>query len=78
MRTFLHVAIDLVTKYQPKPYDGQAALFKATIGPDPEPLWAPWVGGRLDVHVMPGEHLDMMEEPWVEQTAQRVREILDR
>lgn len=78
MRTFLHVAIDLVTKYQPKQYAGQAALFKATIGPDPEPLWAPWVDGRLDVHVMPGEHLDMMEEPWVEQTALRVRQILDR
>jgi thioesterase domain-containing protein/acyl carrier protein len=77
MHDFLNVSIELVSRYEPRQYPGGAVLLKASVGPDPEPLWKPWVAEGLKVHVMPGEHLDMMEEPWVEQTARRVRQALD-
>ncbi|UUT34506.1 thioesterase domain-containing protein [Microbacterium elymi] len=78
MHDFLNVSVELVSRYEPKQYPGGAVLLKATVGPDPEPLWTPWVADGLQVHVMPGEHLDMMEEPWVEQTANQVRQALGR
>jgi amino acid adenylation domain-containing protein len=76
MREFLTRSIELVAKYEPKRYPGRAVLLKATVGPDPEPMWKPWLAEGLQVHVMPGEHLDMMEEPWVQQTAHQVRQAL--
>ena len=53
-------------------------LLKANGGLDPEPLWRPWIVDGLEVHVSPGSHLDMMEEPWVEHTARIVRDALAR
>lgn len=77
MRIFLEKALQLVSGYEPTPYPGRAMLLKATAGLDPEPLWTPWVTGGLETHMMPGEHLDMMEEPWVRETALLVRKALD-
>ncbi len=77
MRAFLERSVRLVSEYDPVPYPGQAVLLKATTGVDPEPLWTPWVTGGLETYVMPGEHLDMMEEPWVQRTALLVREVLE-
>ncbi len=77
MQGFLATSLSLVSKYEPKTYPGPAVLLKATAGLDPEPLWAPWVAGDLETHVRPGEHLDMMEEPWVQDTARLVRQALD-
>lgn len=76
MHEFLNTSIQLVSDYEPRRYPGSAVLLKATVGLDPEPLWTPWVDGGLEVHVMPGEHLDMMEEPWVTTTAHLVRQTL--
>lgn len=76
MNEFLQTSLRLISKYEPQPYPGPAVLLKATAGLDPEPLWRPWIEGGLEVHVAPGEHLDMMEEPWVENTADLVRRAL--
>lgn len=77
MRAFLEKALQLVSEYDPVPYPGRAVLLKASVGLDPEPLWVPWVTGGLETHAMPGEHLDMMEEPWVQNTARLVRQVLE-
>lgn len=78
MRVFLDKSLKLVTKYKPKEYPGSAVLLKATVGPDPEPLWRPLITGCLNVHITPGEHLDMMEEPWARETGRLVRQTLQR
>lgn len=76
MKVFLDTSLRLISRYEPQRYPGSAVLLKATAGLDPEPLWRPWFDGGLEVHVTPGEHLDMMEEPWVERTAELVRSAL--
>ncbi len=78
MREFLDASLRLVSAYEPQPYPGSAVLLKANGGLDPEPLWRPWVADGLEVHLSPGSHLDMMEEPWVEHTAKIVRDALAR
>ncbi len=77
MRVFLEKALQLISQYEPRPYPGSVALLKAAVGVDPAPLWIPWVTKGLETHVRPGEHLDMMEEPYVQDTALLVRQILE-
>ncbi|UJP09522.1 amino acid adenylation domain-containing protein [Microbacterium sp. KUDC0406] len=76
MREFLDRSIRLVSDYDPSEYPGSAVLLQAADGLDLEPMWRPWIGDELSIHTTPGEHLDMMEEPWVERTADLVRSAL--
>lgn len=60
--------------YVPKPYPGRLTLFRATerhTG-DPYPYHLGWEGlalGGLDIHLVPGTHLTMGEEPHVAELA---------
>lgn len=76
MEQFLETTLRLLRRYRPGRYPGSAVLFKAAQGDDPEPDWAPLVTGRLEIHTLPGAHLDMMEEPAVVATASLVSRYL--
>lgn len=69
MGGFLDITRRLLLAYTPGPYDGSLVLFVAAEGYDPEPLWTGLARGGMTVHRMPGEHLEMLEEPAVLQTA---------
>jgi len=75
--SFMKVSERLLSKYTPGEYEGSIALFKATEGLDPEPLWTSLALRSMTVHKMPGIHLDMMEEPTVITTASLVAKYLD-
>jgi thioesterase domain-containing protein len=77
MEKFLEKSFDLLVRYHPKPYPGSACLFVAADGDNPEPGWIDFVRGHLETFVLPGEHLDMLEEPLVLQTTDIVRQRLD-
>lgn len=77
MNQFVRASLRLIELYEPKPYLGAAVLFRTAESPDSEPEWKPWVTGSLVTHVLPGSHLDMMEEPAVVDTAALVRSHLD-
>src|SRR5690606_30375396 len=62
---FLQAALRLLRDYRPGHLDVDLALFRAAESPDPRPGWEAHVTGRIDDHLMPGNHLDMMEEPAV-------------
>jgi amino acid adenylation domain-containing protein len=76
MAEFLATTERLLRDYRAQPYAGSAVLFRAEQSEDPEPDWRPVIGGGLQVHDMPGVHLDMMEEPHVIHTASLVRRYL--
>src|SRR5690606_3711981 len=71
-----------LTQYQPRPYPGEIVLFRArkqglsnfshTLG------WDALVEQRLEVHVIPGTHETMLQEPNVQIVASRLRGLLER
>jgi thioesterase domain-containing protein len=71
-------------RYRPRAvYPGAVALFRAAErsaeeGPDPALGWGAWVGGPLQIHVVPGTHNTFIEEPNVPVLAERLRFCLDQ
>jgi thioesterase domain-containing protein len=72
MERFLERSFQLLRRYHPLPYDGSAALFIAEDGVNSEAGWSHVIRGPLDCHVLPGEHLEMLEEPSVVTTTELV------
>jgi amino acid adenylation domain-containing protein len=68
-------------KYQPRPLDGDAAVFCAEdeLSAGPSGLgWSSLVKGRLDVQGIPGSHQTMLAPPNVSVLAQEFRKRLSR
>jgi aspartate racemase len=68
-----------VREYLPETYSGRATLFSATdltASFDVEDGWRRLVS-ELEVHSIPGNHLDMIKEPHVQVLAEKLRECLD-
>ena len=77
MKDFLEVSIRLISKYVPIRYAGSIAVFTGNEGSaESARLWSGLAKGGIIVHKMPGDHLDMMEEPTVARTAALVRKCL--
>lgn len=83
-----------LAKYELKAYDGDVTLFRPELDEsyvlapdhvvnraggwvDPNNGWKPWVK-RVHVHVVPGDHDNMVLEPHVRVLAARLREQLER
>jgi thioesterase domain-containing protein len=71
-------------RYTPRPYPDRIVLFmpEKRLG-FPDPLarideWRRFAAGRLDAHVIPGEHLCMFKEPGVLLMAQYLRTYLEQ
>src|SRR5262245_28568605 len=64
-------------RYTPGSYDGQIVLFRAADDHDPREMWLGLSSAGLEVHDMPGGHLDMLEEPIVQATASIVNGHLE-
>jgi acyl-CoA synthetase (AMP-forming)/AMP-acid ligase II/thioesterase domain-containing protein len=72
-----------VWRYTPRPYDGRMALFLAEgtgIWPwqDRRLMWRRVARGGCEVHVVPGEHEQILQEPYVRTVAERIRRCMDR
>ncbi len=70
---YLEVALDLVQRYERQPIEEPGVLFRSVMGPNPEPDWRPLFGAGLQVHVRPGAHLELLEEPGVIETVELLR-----
>jgi acyl-CoA synthetase (AMP-forming)/AMP-acid ligase II/thioesterase domain-containing protein/acyl carrier protein len=75
---------DAVTQYKPRRYPGQITLFRARAqgllaAPQAHDLgWGRIAVGGVDVKVCPGNHANMMWEPFVRILAREVRRALDK
>ena len=70
-------------EYTPQVYPGRVTLFRARMQPffsshDPDKGWGRLAAGGLDIRVVPGNHLGMLQEPHVRVLAKQLRTCLDR
>jgi thioesterase domain-containing protein len=68
--------------YELQLYPGRVTLFKASeelagTSPDPTLGWREWALAGVDVHVVPGNHANMVYEPHVEVLAEKLRDCLN-
>ncbi len=71
-----------LSQYRPRMYPGRLTLFRARMQPflsshDPEKGWGRLAAGGLDIRVIPGNHLGMLQEPHVRVLAAQLRACLD-
>ncbi|MCG2801732.1 MAG: hypothetical protein L6311_06510, partial [Cellulomonas sp.] len=72
----LEVAIHLSLAYRPEPTEVPLVLVEA-VGSGPLSVsWRGITSGEIAVHGSPGTHLDMLEHPWVRDTAALMDEAL--
>jgi amino acid adenylation domain-containing protein len=68
--------------YVPHSYDGKVTLFWASrdvrASFDLVTGWRVLAGGGMDVHEIPGSHLDMIKEPHVSELAAKLKTCLER
>jgi thioesterase domain-containing protein/acyl carrier protein len=79
------VDISIVKAYTPKTYSGRVLLFKANDHfsvnygrVSPELGWRKFINGDLEIHEVPGGHLSILEEPYVQVVAEKLRDYLNR
>jgi len=64
-------------------YPGRVTLFKASetlagTSPDPTLGWSEWASGGVEVHVVPGNHANLIYEPHVEILAEKLTACLNQ
>ena len=69
--------------YELRRYAGRIIFFKASEMPaaedsDPTMGWSGWASGGVEVHVVPGNHANLMYEPHVDVLAEKLTACLDQ
>ena len=64
-------------------YPGRITFFRASetlagTSPDPTLGWSEWASGGVEVHVVPGNHANLMYEPHVEVLAEKLTACLNQ
>ncbi len=77
MAESLAAALRLAWSYRPRPLAGRLVLFEAAESGPYERTWR-GLATEIVVYDRPGEHLDMLEDPWVTGTASLVEACLRR
>lgn len=76
---FLETSEQAARKYVPHVYPGRIILFQSKSNSlNLQPDWSRLAAGGLEVHEVPGNHLDMMSEPHVRTLATKLRACLSQ
>ena len=83
-RFIMHLRRDLsaTQNYKLHPYPGRVTFFKARetlagSSSDPTMGWSEWTTGGVEVHIVPGNHANLMYEPHVEVLASKLAACLN-
>jgi thioesterase domain-containing protein len=73
---------EALRRYRPRAYPGRLTLFRARMQPffsshDPLKGWTDLAGGGIDVAIVPGNHVGILQEPHVRVLAEEIRARLD-
>ena len=73
----------VLSNYQLRTYPGRLTLFRARMQPlfsshAPDNGWGGVAAGELDIRIVPGNHLGMLQEPHVKVLAEELRSCLDQ
>jgi thioesterase domain-containing protein len=75
----LHVYGQAFPHYTPQRYFGRVTLFQGEKRCDYSSYdWRQLIAEELEIHELPGEHMDMIKEPQVTRWAKRLQQCLDR
>jgi amino acid adenylation domain-containing protein len=69
--------------YRPRPFPGSVAVFRSSFHPffcsfDPTFGWEELADGGVAVNIVPGAHESILDEPYVQTTAAKLKECLDQ
>jgi aspartate racemase len=81
--TLLRSDLRATQNYGLHPYPGRITFFKASetlagTSQDPTMGWNEWASGGVEVHVVPGNHANLMYEPHVEVLAEKLTACLNQ
>lgn len=70
-------------RYMPGPYGGKITYFRSgwlnsTQFHGPQWLWRHLAAGGMEVHLVPGDHRTLLQEPHVQELARKLGQCLDR
>ncbi|HVV47386.1 MAG TPA: amino acid adenylation domain-containing protein [Bryobacteraceae bacterium] len=77
------ISMDAAKQYHPQPYPGKITLFACSDAPmrayeDRRMAWHEVAQGGLEVHIVPGDHTTMEQEPHVQVLANHFQKCFDR
>ncbi len=81
---FRYLHLELVHRlaraaYTPKTYPGKITFFQTHENQDiTHRKWANLADEKIEVHAIPGDHLNMIQEPHVQVLAKKLRDCLDK
>ena len=79
MPYFLHVGLKAGRAYIPQPYPGRVVFFRAEQSPHHLPVeWQKFAIGAWEMHVIPGDHFGLFQEPHGRVFAGHLAEVLDK
>jgi thioesterase domain-containing protein len=68
----------ILQKYRPQLYPGRITLFRSEDA-EADPLsWTPFSAAPVEVHTIPGDHILMLVEPYVQSLAAQLQQCLDK
>ncbi len=73
----LEVYSRAIAQYSPSKYSGRVVLFKAADDDRDTRHWAHLAPKALEQHVIPGNHDDILKDPYVKTWAEKLRSYLD-
>ena len=81
LRNIEQLSFMATNQYVPRVFDGSAALFCATgdltASYDLEQGWRELIKGDIEIHQIPGDHINIIKEPFVGHLAQELKLCLD-
>ncbi|MGZ4979077.1 MAG: SDR family NAD(P)-dependent oxidoreductase, partial [Methylobacter sp.] len=71
----------IIQTYRPKLYEGKVSFFQATelgkgLYVKTSEAWKPFFGQELDLHIIPGNHYNMVSSPQVEVLAEKLSQCM--
>ena len=66
-----------IQHYQPKPYVGRVILFRNEYAIDDPLLWATLASEPLEIHTVAGDHISMLQEPYVQYLVAQLQLCID-
>jgi thioesterase domain-containing protein len=81
-RSMIEICFQAWKKYKASSYPGRVTLFRSRACPlyhslDPDLGWSQIALGGVDIKVIPGHHLSIMHEPYVQSLAKELRAALE-
>ncbi len=68
----LQVYFKAMDAYQPEVYPGRVIIYRST------PMWRAITAGDTEVHEVPGNHTDILKEPYVREWAEGLKSYLEQ